>query len=98
MGPLLDAIERLGARAGSLAGDGRPPVKVEGVIRGGRASVPGFISSKFLSSLLIACPLAANASEIRDVPPIRSEPYIYMTRRAIVAFWFDVDLTVNSVG
>src|SRR3989475_105954 len=97
MGPLLDALERLGARAGSLAGDGRPPVKVQGVIRGGRASVPGFISSQFLSSLLIACPLAANASEIRVVPPIRSEPYISMTRRAMRAFGVEVDLTENTV-
>jgi len=97
MGPLLDALERLGARAGSLAGDGRPPVKVQGVIRGGRASVPGFISSQFLSSLLIACPLAANASEIRVVPPIRSEPYISMTRRAMRAFGVEVDLAENTV-
>lgn len=97
MGPLLDALERLGAQAGSLGGDGRPPVKVQGVIRGGQASVPGFISSQFLSSLLIACPLAANPSEIRIVPPIRSEPYVSMTRRAMRAFGVEVDLTKNSV-
>ena len=97
MGPLLDALERLGAHAESLSGDGRPPVKVQGVIRGGQASVPGFISSQFLSSLLIACPLAANPSEIRIVPPIRSEPYVSMTRRAMRAFGVEVDLTKNSV-
>ena len=96
MGPLIDALERLGARSESVGGDGRPPVRVQGVIRGGRAFVPGFISSQFLSSLLIASPLAANPSEIRVVPPIRSGPYVSMTRRAMCAFGVEVGATENT--
>ena len=79
MGPLLDALRALGAGAISLGGDGRPPVEIRGTLRGGSASLPGDVSSQFLSSLLLAGPLAAQGVEIRVIPPIRSEPYIKLT-------------------
>jgi len=94
MGTLLEALTSLGARARSLSGDGRPPVEVEGVLRGGRVSLSGSISSQFLSSLLIACPLAANPSEIRVLPPRRSEPYVEVTRQ--MARVFDVEIAVDQ--
>ncbi|HYT00260.1 MAG TPA: 3-phosphoshikimate 1-carboxyvinyltransferase [Thermoplasmata archaeon] len=94
MGPLLDSLNSLGARTSSLGGDGRPPVEVRGVLRGGIATLPGDVSSQFLSSLLLACPLAANPSEIRVLPPLRSEPYVGMTREAMARF--GVELTAED--
>src|SRR5437016_5818153 len=44
MGPLLEALSSLGARGSSVSGDGRPPIEVEGVLRGGRVSLSGSIS------------------------------------------------------
>jgi len=90
MGPLLDALTDLGARARSPSGDGLPPVEVEGVLRGGRVSLSGSVSSQFLSSLLIACPLAANRSNIEVLPPRRSEPYVEMTRQMVRAFGVEI--------
>src|SRR5437867_7804385 len=90
MGPLLEALSSLGARGSSVSGDGRPPIEVEGVLRGGRVSLSGSISSQFLSSLLIACPLAANPSEIRVLPPRRSEPYVEVTRQMVRAFGVEI--------
>jgi 3-phosphoshikimate 1-carboxyvinyltransferase len=90
MGPLLEALTNLGARARSVSGDGHPPVEVEGVLRGGRVSLSGSISSQFLSSLLIACPLAANRSEIQVLPPRRSEPYVEVTRQMVRAFGVEI--------
>ena len=90
MGPLLEALTSLGARGSSVSGDGRPPIEVEGVLRGGRVSLSGSISSQFLSSLLIACPLAANPSEIRVLPPRRSEPYVEVTRQMVRAFGVEI--------
>ena len=90
MGPLLEALTGLGARARSLSGDGRPPVDVEGVLRGGRVSMSGSISSQFLSSLLIACPLAADPSEIQVLPPHRSEPYVEVTRQMVRVFGVEI--------
>jgi 3-phosphoshikimate 1-carboxyvinyltransferase len=90
MGPLLEALGSLGAHAASRAGDGRPPVEVRGVLRGGTASIDGAISSQFLSSLFLACPLAAEASEIRVRPPVRSEPYLEMTRQIVRLFGAEI--------
>jgi len=96
MGPLLEALTGLGARARSLSGDGRPPVEVEGVLRGGRVSLSGSMSSQFLSSLLIACPLASNPSEIRVLPPRRSEPYVEVTRQVVRAFGVEVGVDEDT--
>jgi 3-phosphoshikimate 1-carboxyvinyltransferase len=94
MGPLLDALRALGVEAASLGGDGRPPVEIRGVLRGGSANVPGDVSSQFLSSLLVVCPLAGADSEIRVLPPVRSEPYVQMTCEMMHRF--GVDVTVDD--
>ncbi len=90
MGPLLDALRDLGAGARALGDDGRPPVEIRGILRGGSAALPGDVSSQFLSSLLIACPLAPEGSEIRVLAPIRSESYIEMTRGMMHRFGVNV--------
>src|SRR5256884_3666901 len=51
MGPLLDALRALGADAISLGGEGRPPVHIRGIFRGGSSSPSGDVSSPFRSSL-----------------------------------------------
>src|SRR3989449_8189313 len=51
MGPLLQALSSLGASTKSVGQNGHPPVEIRGVLRGGRASLPGDVSSQFLSSL-----------------------------------------------
>lgn len=91
MAPLLDALSALGAEAKSIGGDGRPPVEIRGTLRGGSTSLPGDVSSQFLSSLLIACPRASDSSEIRVLPPVRSEPYVEMTRALIRRFGGQVE-------
>ena len=96
MGPLLGALRALGAGATSLGDDGRPPVEIRGILRGGSADLPGDVSSQFLSSLLIACPLAPKDSEIRVLPPVRSESYVEMTRQMMNRF--GVDVTTDGGG
>jgi 3-phosphoshikimate 1-carboxyvinyltransferase len=78
VGPLLRSLTDLGARrAESLYGDGRPPVAVSGVLRGGRTVIEGQ-SSQFVSGLLIACPLAALDSSV-EARRLNSRPYVGMT-------------------
>ncbi len=86
MGPLLDALASLGARARSLGGGGRPPVEIRGPLKGGTASIPGSVSSQFLSSLLVACPLAPESTTVDVVPPVRSEPYVEVTLSMLRVF------------
>jgi len=76
--PLLKALKDLGATAAfSARGDGKPPVIIRGIIKGGKTSLPG-INSQWLTPLLIATPLAKEDSEIY-VQDLHEKPYIEMT-------------------
>jgi len=90
MGPLLEALRALGARAIARGAGDRPPVEVTGPMRGGTVTVPGSVSSQFLSSLLIACPLAPAATDLHVTPPILSGPYVEVTRHMVRRFGVDV--------
>jgi 3-phosphoshikimate 1-carboxyvinyltransferase len=76
---LLDALTGLGASVRSSRGDGCAPIIVgEGGIEGGEAEIRGDVSSQFVSSLLIAAPLARRDSKI-TVKDAVSRPYIDAT-------------------
>ncbi len=96
MGPLLEALIGLGADARSVPGDGRPPVRITGPIRGGGTSLSGSVSSQFVSSLLLACPLAPEPTTLHILPPILSEPYVDVTRHMLRLFGGTVDAHGND--
>ncbi len=91
MGPLVDALNQLGARARALGEEGRAPVEITGPIRGGPVTVPGSVSSQFLSSLLIACPLAPADTDLGVMPPVLSEPYLDITQSMLGRFGVTID-------
>jgi 3-phosphoshikimate 1-carboxyvinyltransferase len=76
-GPLLDALNALGAHAFSTRDNGCAPIVVHGPMRGGRARLAA-VTSQYLSSLLISCPLADGATEI-EVTSLNEAPYVRMT-------------------
>ncbi len=80
--PLIESIGRLGAEARSLNGNGCAPVSIRGPLKGGRTSIEAH-TSQYLSSLLLACPLAETDSQI-DVLLLNEQPYAEMTLR-----WLD---------
>ncbi len=96
MGPLLEALRALGADGRSIGDDGRPPVRVTGPFRGGEASISGAVSSQFLSSLLLACPLAPGDTTIHVLPPVVSEPYVDITRHMLRIFRAAVEVRGND--
>lgn len=77
MEPLLEALRQLGVRAES--DEGHAPVTVAGPLRGGAAQVHGALSSQFLSSLLLACPLASEDTRLELAGPLVSRPYVDIT-------------------
>ena len=80
MQPLLDALTQLGVRCWSTRLNGKPPIVVQGGgIRGGVASIRGDVSSQFISSLLIATPMAENDTTIQVVGDLVSKPYVDAT-------------------
>lgn len=61
-------------------------IRVCGSLKAGRFTVPGNISSQFISGLMFALPLLEGDSEIEIVPPLDSKPYIDITMEALAAF------------
>jgi 3-phosphoshikimate 1-carboxyvinyltransferase len=56
IGPLVDALNRLGGRIEYLEKTGFPPVKTGGRLKGGTTVIDGTVSSQFISSVLMAAP------------------------------------------
>lgn len=88
MKPLLDALESMGAKCTS--NDGKPPVEVSGIIKGGKVSIPGNISSQFISALLIAAPLSKNGVDLNIEGELVSKPYLDATISIMKKFGVDV--------
>ncbi len=81
--PLLDALSQLGV--GCRMEDGVVVVRGGG-LEGGKATLPGDISSQYVSALLLAAPLASRGAEISLSTPPSSKPYIDMTLETMQRF------------
>ena len=77
MKPLLDALESIGAKCSSR--DGKPPIKIAGKILGGEVTIPGNLSSQFVSALLITGPLTEKGLNLVIEGNLVSKPYLDAT-------------------
>ena len=90
---LIDALQKLGVKCSS-SGD-LPPVTVEGgKFRGGITSLPGNISSQYVSALLHIAPLAAEGMTINLTTPLESRPYVMMTLDTMQ--WFGITVAFDE--
>ncbi len=80
MKPLLTALTELGVHATSVQGNGSPPIVIRGPNKGRWTHIKGDISSQFISSLLISSALKDLDTEIVITTPLKSRPYVEMTR------------------
>lgn len=78
-GPLIKALNDLGAVCYSTRGNGLAPIVVHGVLEGGKVSIDGGISSQFISSLLISSPFAKKDTTITIDGELKSKPYVEVT-------------------
>ena len=91
IGPLVDALNQLGADIGYVGKAGYPPLQVRGRgLAGGAAQIDGRQSSQFLTSLLLAAPLAQAPVVIEVVGELVSKPYIDITLELMAKFGADV--------
>ena len=104
IGVLVDALRRLGADISYLGDEGYPPLAICGrAIEGGSLSVPGNVSSQYISALLMIGPMLCRGLELRLEGDIVSRPYIDLTLWTMTEFgakaeWSDVDtITVAPV-
>ena len=54
-----------------------------GGIVGGKTSIPGDVSSQFISGLMFACPMAEEDTEITLTSPLESADYVKMTQAVL---------------
>jgi len=62
------------------------PLAVSGALSGGEYTLPGDISSQYVTGLLLALPLLARDSRIRLDSPLQSAGYVEMTLSALARF------------
>jgi 3-phosphoshikimate 1-carboxyvinyltransferase len=77
VGPLMEALTNLGAPCSSEGNNGKPPVMVQGGLRGGHTTLEA-PTSQYLSSLLMCTPLAPTDTEI-DVTLLNEAGYVQIT-------------------
>ena len=97
IGDLVDALRPLGCRVEDLGTPGYPPLRLSGEAGGRLATekpirVRGDVSSQFLTALLLALPLVADASDvIVEVDgELISKPYVEITLNLLQRFGIGV--------
>jgi len=91
IGPLVDALNRIGGAITYEQAPGFPPVRVSGTLAGGATSVNASMSSQFVSSLLLAAPMARNPVEITTEGCVSSRSYLDITVEVMREFGVSVD-------
>jgi 3-phosphoshikimate 1-carboxyvinyltransferase len=91
VGDLVDALLPLGADIRYLGAAGYPPLAVTGRgLRGGVTRIRGNVSSQFLTSLLLAAPLAEGPVTVEVIGEQVSTPYLDITVALMRRFGADV--------
>ncbi|MFB1063181.1 3-phosphoshikimate 1-carboxyvinyltransferase [Natrinema sp. H-ect4] len=85
-GPLLEALADLGARADSTRGNGQAPLVVTGPLTGGDVSIPGDVSSQYITALLLAGAVTDEGISIELETELKSAPYVDITLEVLDDF------------
>lgn len=84
---ILNVLHTLGATTTSE----HLPLTISGPLHGGTVSLPGHISSQYLTGLLLAAPLLNEALDITLTTPLQSRPYIDLTLDVLRRFGVAVE-------
>ena len=81
IGILVDALRQLGATISYEGEEGFPPLRIIGRddLEGGALTVPGNVSSQYISALLMIAPTLKNGLRLTLTGTIASRPYLDMT-------------------
>ena len=97
IGVLVDALRTLGADIGYQGEEGFPPLLIRGTaMHGGEVSMPGGVSSQFISAVMMVLPTLGGGT-IRLTGDIVSVPYIHMTASVMREMGADVDVAIDRI-
>ena len=84
---LVDALRTLGAQIEYIEKEGFPPLRITGTqLTGNNISLPGNVSSQYISALLMISPMLENGLSITLQGKIISRPYINLTLQLMNLF------------
>lgn len=103
IGVLVDALQELGAQIDFRSRQGYPPLFISGGFEQttNQISVPGNISSQYLSALLLIAPILPQGLQLRIEGELTSRPYVEMTlemlsRVGIRYSWTDDTISIPN--
>lgn len=95
---LVDALIELGAKIEYPEVEGYPPLKILGSnLEGKKLTLPGNISSQYISALLMIGPTITNGLEIELTGEIISKPYIHLTLKIMREFGAQCEMKGNLI-
>ena len=87
IGILVDALRELGANIEYVEKEGFPPLRIQGTtLTKSHISLPGNISSQYISALLMIAPTLRNGLQVTLTGDIISRPYIDLTLQLMKDF------------
>lgn len=98
IGPLVDALRRLGAQIEYTGEEGFPPLRITGTaMRGGEISIDASMSSQYVSALMMIAPCLTGGLKITLEGETGSMPYIHLTHSMMVAAGAKADVYRSTI-
>jgi 3-phosphoshikimate 1-carboxyvinyltransferase len=99
IGILVDALRELGASIAYESEEGFPPLRIVGndELEGGELTVPGDVSSQYISALLMIAPTLRKGLRLTLTGNIASKPYLEMTISMMREFGAKVNWQGESI-
>jgi 3-phosphoshikimate 1-carboxyvinyltransferase len=94
--PLIESLKQLGVQVNHITVGKKEALEVVGGgIKGGVATMPGDVSSQFVSGLMFACPKAQNDTTVCLTTPLESKDYVRMTHAVLEKHQVKTHLAAN---
>jgi len=94
LSPLKEQMEEHGCVFGK---EGDEICTLTGTLKAGKYTLPGNVSSQFVTGLLFALPMLEESSEIILSSPLQSSSYVTMTISALESFGINIDILFDEI-
>ena len=95
---LVNILKELGAEIEYTEKDGYPPLKIRGSkLKSEPISIPGNISSQYISALLMIAPYVENGLSLTIKGKILSKDYIWMTIKLMQELGINIEWNENAI-
>lgn len=98
IGILVDALREIGAEISYAENEGFPPLEINGhELSGGKISLPGNVSSQYISALMMIAPMVKGGLRIELTGKVVSQPYIHMTLQTMAEYGVNGEWNGTSI-